>query len=102
MITSVLMQDYSLSEALQLPRIHHQLAPDLLRYGSEITFTFGCTTNIFSETRFSQDILAELEDKHKHKTQSGSASAVVQAIYKNGKKFDAVCDSRKGGRPDGF
>lgn len=32
-ITSVLMQDYTLNEAIQMPRIHHQLAPNLLRYG---------------------------------------------------------------------
>ena len=99
MITSVLMQNYTLSEALQLPRIHHQLAPDLLRYGY---FTLVPKNNFFSETRLSQEVLNQLEEKHKHETQSGGASAVVQAIYKNGDKFEAVSDSRKGGRPDGF
>ena len=93
------MQDYTLSEALQLPRIHHQLAPDLLRYGN---FARISKFQIILETRFSQEILAQLEAKHKHNTQSGGASAVVQAIHKNGQMYEAVSDSRKGGRPDGF
>jgi len=85
-ITSVLMQDYTLNQAIQMPRIHHQLAPNLLRY----------------ELRLNDQIVADLVEIYKHEVESGSASAVCQAILSENGSYTAASDSRKGGRPDGF
>ena len=57
---------------------------------------------LVSEERFNNDILSELEKRGHKRGAVKINNAVVQAIYLNDTWLDAVSDSRKDGRPDGY
>lgn len=79
---------YPIKEAIELPRIHHQWLPNVVRY----------------EEEFSETILQELRDRN-HELELAGGLAVVQGITQlappNGTIF-AHSDSRKGGKSAGY
>lgn len=83
MIQHIFMKK-TLTEAINMRRLHHQLAPMDLRY----------------ETGFDQGIVDELRDKHGHRvlenTPDGGFAAVV-GIAKNDDDIEPVIDIRRGG-----
>lgn len=85
MVLDVLGFDVSLSDSIALPRLHHQLFPDYIAV----------------EKSFPEYYRNGLRDKG-HVIVESSSGAVVQGILVDREGIHAVCDSRKGGRPDGY
>ena len=83
-VLDVLRFSKPVSEAVPLPRLHHQLYPN----------------HITAEKDFPEDIKQGLEDRG-HKIETGS-NAVVQAIHVNVDGIHATSDPRKGGAPAGY
>ena len=79
---------YRIDEAIELPRIHHQWLPNVVRYEADFPATFR----------------QELEDRN-HVLESTNVLAVVQGITElpppNGTIF-AHSDSRKGSKSAGY
>lgn len=77
----------TIKEAIDWPRIHHQLFPNEIVY----------------ENDFPNDILSGLESLgHKTKSLGSERGAVVMAINKNQNTIYANSDYRKGGEVDGI
>ena len=72
-------------QAVALPRIHHQWAPDM----------------IFLESRFPQEVRTSLEQRG-HKIREFRAGAAVQVILVTPKGLQGVADLRKGGKAVGW
>ncbi len=72
-------------QAVALPRIHHQWAPDM----------------IFLESRFPQEVRTSLEQRG-HNIREFRAGAAVQVILVTPKGLQGVADPRKGGKAVGW
>ena len=85
MVLDVLGFEQELSDSIELPRLHHQLFPN----------------EVAVEKEFAPDFREGLE-KRGHKVVETSSFAVVQGIFVDSGEIHAVCDPRKGGKPDGY
>lgn len=81
----VLGFDLPLDHSVELPRLHHQLFPN----------------QIFVEKSFPEYYRNGLKDKG-HVIIESYGGSVVQGIYVDSSGIHAVCDTRKGGSPDGY
>ena len=77
---------YALDEAINEPRFHHQLVPDVV-----------CVQEDFSD-----EWRRGLEARGHVVKCASSRLAAVQAIVKEKGKLAVACDKRKKGEPDGF
>ncbi|XP_019631454.1 PREDICTED: gamma-glutamyltranspeptidase 1-like [Branchiostoma belcheri] len=80
-----------IGDAVEKPRLHHQLIPDRVDIETSRMFT-------------PEAVLDGLRQKG-HEINPGTTpvgSAIVQAVAKIGSAITAACDSLKGGFPDGF
>lgn len=78
--------NFSISKAIEFPRIHHQWLPDVVVY----------------ENTFPTQYLDALRSRN-HKLINVTSLAVVQGITQVMQDvISAYCDSRKGGTPDGY
>jgi len=84
---NVMLWDFSAADAVSLPRMHHQWTPDDLEL--ERPLRGGDT----------EAALKKLG--HTIATRSAAAVQVIRASKKEGMKWDAACDPRKGGQPAG-
>jgi gamma-glutamyltranspeptidase/glutathione hydrolase/leukotriene-C4 hydrolase len=84
-ILDVLDFGKGLSEAIQYPRLHHQLYPNYIQI----------------EKDFPQQFQEGLRERG-HDVVVSSSYAIVQAIIRSGGYIHATSDPRKGGKPDGF
>ena len=82
-----LLFGYSINEAIEHPRIHHQWLPDYVKY----------------EADFPKNYIKALTVRNHH-LRNASSLAVVQGITQawSDSKIFAHSDSRKGGTPDGY
>lgn len=89
LIIDVLNFNVTLEEAIALPRIHHQLLPDIL----------------YHEPTLPEKYLKGLRERG-HTLESVDKLAVVQAIFVDKRQetnpVQAVSDPRKGGKPAGY
>ncbi|XP_072911590.1 glutathione hydrolase 1 proenzyme-like isoform X2 [Hemitrygon akajei] len=87
-IMNVLWFGYDAEEAVKMPRFHNQLDPNV--------------TDI--EKAFEQEVRMGLEERHQtlNVVTKLTSAGVVQAIVRNGGRWDAVSDYRKGGEPAGY
>lgn len=81
----VLGFELALDKSIALPRLHHQLFPN----------------QIYVEQAFPNSYRNGLRNKG-HVVVESHGGAVVQGIYVDGSVIHAVCDTRKGGSPDGY
>lgn len=84
-LLNVLALGVDLVQAVALPRIHHQWAPDIL----------------FVEAGIPQEIRSALE-RRGHKVQELSAAAAIQAVFVTPQGLQGASDSRKGGEAIGW
>uniref|UniRef100_UPI00398EE69E glutathione hydrolase 1 proenzyme-like n=1 Tax=Pristiophorus japonicus TaxID=55135 RepID=UPI00398EE69E len=83
--------------AVNKPRVHHQLAPNLVQFEAE-----ELATNAQKLRQFRKEIEDGLKKKM-HVSDFGNMSSVVQAIVREGKVWHAVSDAiRKSGCPAGY
>ncbi|XP_053389957.1 glutathione hydrolase 1 proenzyme-like [Mercenaria mercenaria] len=78
--------NWGIKEAIDYPRIHHQLFPQEVRV----------------QSGFPSVMIDGLRDMGHNVTIYESASAVVQGILRVGDQITANCDYRKHGEPDGY
>ena len=81
----VLSFGMTLSNAVDIPRLHHQLLPNYIKVESD----------------FPQLYINGLEQRH-HTVKKTGSLATVQAIYKENGLIYAASDRRKGGKPSGY
>ncbi|XP_059839277.1 glutathione hydrolase 1 proenzyme-like [Hypanus sabinus] len=87
-IMNALWFGYNLEQAVNAPRFHNQLDPNI--------------TDV--EEALEQEVRMGLEERHQtlNVITKLTAAGVVQAIVRNGGRWDAVSDHRKGGEPAGY
>ena len=86
-ILNVLGMSIPLSEAIQLPRFHHQLIPN----------------EVSVEEDYPEDLIHSLISKGHTVVKKNGTFAVVQGILVgDDRRIHATSDPRKGGLPDGY
>lgn len=75
----------TLSDAVDIPRLHHQLLPNYVTVESDFPSLY----------------INGLEQRH-HIVKKTGPLATVQAIYKENGVIYAASDRRKGGQPSGY
>ncbi|XP_059819066.1 glutathione hydrolase light chain 1-like [Hypanus sabinus] len=87
-IMNALWFGYNLEQAVNAPRLHNQFKPNI--------------TDV--EEALEQEVRMGLEERHQTLkfTEQTEKTGVVQAIVRNGGRWDAVSDHRKGGEPAGY
>ena len=85
-ILRVLDLDVGVNHAIQLPRIHHQLWPNVLEI----------------ETTMAPDLIDQFKTKNHTTSVIERAFSAVQAIHISNERIYAGADSRKNGHPAGY
>ncbi|MFN7021250.1 MAG: gamma-glutamyltransferase, partial [Phycisphaerales bacterium] len=88
-LMNTLVRGHNAAEAVSRPRVHHQWKP------AELEVESG-----FDERHEGLSVESWMR-KLGHTVKTPSEGAAVQMIVLRGKRYEAACDPRKGGKPDG-